>query len=137
MNKQMNRENLSRMADYIETVPQKKFDMGKFRTGEGKGHECDSVGCVLGHCTVLDENPLPTGRFGDIHLSAWSSDFTGLDSFSDEWRYLFLGIWTAADNTPTGTAKRIRHLLENGLPKNSYEQMKGRAPLPYLKNKTA
>jgi len=128
----MNRENLKLMADYIETIPQEKFDMDNFRTGEDKGHECNSVGCILGHCTVLDKNPLPTTIFDNINFNAWSFDFTGLDPFSDEWYYLFFGLWTEGDNTPTGAAKRIRHFLENGLPEDWREQMLGRAPLSYM-----
>jgi len=128
----MNRENLNRMADYIETIPQDRFDMHTFRTGESVNHECDSVGCVIGHCTILDKNPLPMHRFGYIDFDSWSSDFTGLDSFSDEWRYLFFGLWTAVDNTPTGAAKRIRYLIEHGLPEDWHEQIEGKAPLSYI-----
>jgi len=133
----MNRENLNKMADYIETIAQDRFDMGKFRTGEKVDHECDSVGCVLGHCTILDKNPLPLDSSGDIDFSAWSLDFTGLNPDSDECHYLFAGLWDSADNTPTGAAKRIRYIIEHGLPEDWYEQTRGRAPLSYLKNKTA
>ena len=132
MNREMNRENLSRMADYIETVLQRNFNMRRFRMGQKFGHECNSVGCVIGHCTVLDENPLPIDYSGDIDFTAWSSKFTGVPSFYDEWEYLFSYDWEDVDNTPTGAAKRIRHFLLRGLPQNWYEQMKGKAPLSYL-----
>ena len=132
----MNRENLSRMADYIETVAQRNFNMRIFRTGQRTAHECGSVGCVIGHCTVLDKNPLPMDYIGDIHFSAWSLDFTGLDPSSYEWEYLFSGDWTAADKTPIGAANRIRHFLEKGLPKNWKEQILGFEPLSYLTNQT-
>jgi len=137
MNEQMNRENLSRMADYIETVPQKKFNMRLFRTGEEKNHECGSGGCILGHCTILDKNPLPLDSYGDINFSAWSLEFTGLNPFCDEWNYLFSGDWDGVDNTPAGAAKRIRHFLEKGLPDDWRGQIEDSAPLSYLKNKTA
>ena len=129
----MNKENLKLMADYIETIPQEKFDMNTFRTGEKVDHECGSVGCVLGHCTVLDKRPLPMYLEGDINFNAWSFDFTGLDPYSSEWDYLFASFWTYGDKTPIGAAKRIRHFLEKGLPKDGREQMLGRAPLSYLK----
>ena len=128
----MNRENLSRMADYIETIPQEKFDMERFRTGEIKHHECDTVGCVLGHCTILDKNPLPMVDGIYINFDSWSLDFTGLDPSTDEWYYLFGCQWFAVDNTPTGAAKRIRHFLENGLPTDWREQILGYAPLSYM-----
>ena len=139
MNREMNRENLSRMADYIETVLQRNFNMRRFRTGQRTAHECGSVGCVIGHCTILDKRPLPILRSGDIDFDEWSEHFTGLDWFydKDEWAYLFSSDWETIDNTPTGAAKRIRYLIENGLPRNSYKQILGSAPLSYLKNKTA
>jgi len=128
----MNTENLNRMADYIETIPLEKFNMATYRTGESIKHECNSVGCVIGHCTVLDKRPLPILRSGDIDFNDWSLDFTGLDPNSNEWRYLFASEWEDVDNNPVGAAKRIRHFLENGLPKNWYEQMEGYAPLSYM-----
>ena len=128
----MNTENLKLMADYIETIPQDRFDMNTFRRGESVKHECDSVGCILGHCTVLDERPLPMNFFDNIDFNAWSFDFTGLDPFSVEWDYLFSSFWTYGDKTPIGAANRIRHLLENGAPEDWREQMLGRAPLSYM-----
>jgi len=128
----MDKGNLERMADYIETIPQEKFDMWKFRTGEKVDHECGSVGCATGHCTVLDENPLPLDKSGDIDFLAWSKEFTGLDPDSDEWLYLFAGDWAAVDNTPTGAAQRIRYVNRNGVPRYWYNEVKGRAPLSYF-----
>ena len=121
------------MADYIETIPQEKFDMERLRTGESLNHECNSIGCVLGHCTILDKNPLPMVDGIYINFDSWSFDFTGLDPSSDEWYYLFGCQWFAVDNTPTGAAKRIRHLLKNGRPEDWQEQMEGKATLSYLK----
>jgi len=128
----MNRENLSSMADYIETIPQEKFDMNTYRRGESVKHACGSVGCILGHCTILDERPLPVDYYADIAFASWSLEFTGLNPNSDEWDYLFSSFWTYGDNTPTGAAKRIRHFLEKGLPQDWHEQMHGRAPLSYM-----
>ena len=121
------------MADYIETIPQEKFNMATYRTGEKVKHECDTVGCVLGHCTILNKNPLPMCRSGNINFDTWSREFTGLDTSSSEWAYLFASDWEAVDNTPTGAAKRIKHLLENGRPEDWQEQMEGKATLSYLK----
>jgi len=125
----MNKGNLKKMADYIETIPQDKFDMYHFREGESVKHECDSVGSVLGHCTILDRRPLPLDKSGEIDFYAWSKDFTGLPSNSYEWQYLFFYSWSACDNTPVGAAKRIRHFLEQGLPKDWQKQMEGDASL--------
>ena len=120
------------MADYIETIPQDKFDMKRFRSGELGKHECNSVGCVIGHCTIPDKNPLPTGLYGDIDFDEWSRNFTDLKPYSSEWSYLFSFDWFAVDNTPTGAASRIRHFLEKGLPEDWSGQMEGKAPLSYI-----
>jgi len=153
----MNTENLNKIADYIETVPQYKFDMRRFRTeehaddieiipddpqekvdisaylaGQKTAHECGSVGCILGHCTILDERPLPLNYLGEIDVYVWSFEFTGLDPKSIGWCYLFAGFWTYGDNTPTGAASRIRHFLEKGLPDDWRDQMLGRTPLSYM-----
>jgi len=153
----MNAENLKKMADYIETVPKYKFDMIIFRAqehaddfeiipddpqekvdisaflaGRKTAHECGGVGCILGHCTVIDRNPLPMDSLGEIDGYAWSLDFTGLGPNSIEWHYLFAGFWIYGDNTPTGAASRIRHFLEKGVPDDWRDQMLGRTPLSYM-----
>jgi hypothetical protein len=127
----MNKENLLRMADYIETVPQEKFDMELFRAGDGNTPECNSIGCIIGHCTVLDTKPLPIYINGNINFYEWSQSFTGINRESYDWIYLFSWEWAATDNTPTGAAKRIRHYVENGLPENWHDIIYGNAPLPY------
>lgn len=127
----MNKENLLKMADYIETVPQEKFDMEHFRFGDENAHECNSIGCIIGHCTILDTNPLPMYSDGDINFGEWSQSFTGISPFTSDWTYLFGYKWIGIDNTPTGAAKRIRHYVENGLPENWRDIMCGYAPLPY------
>jgi len=129
----MNRENLQRMADYIKTIPQEKFDMGKYRdTNDIKTHECNSVGCVIGHCTILDKNPLPIFKNTDgIRFTDWSEVFTGLNGASDEWGWCFASEWYDVDNTPTGAAKRIEWMLDNDLPEDWEEQKDGWNPLCY------
>ena len=129
----MNKENLLKMADYIETIPQNDFHMGCYRNGFKKYHKCNSVGCIIGHCTILDEEEnLPRRSDGEINFSLWSQRFTGITAGSDEWYYLFGGDWSRTDNTPTGAAKRIRYFVEHGLPEDWLEQMNGVTPLSYM-----
>jgi hypothetical protein len=131
-NNKMNRDNLQRMADFIRTIPQEAFDMGAFRKGQKITPECDSVGCVIGHCTVLDPNPDEIPRWHDggmIEYDEWSLNFTGLDV---EWDWCFNSDWTLADNSPKGAALRIEWLLNHGLPEDWREQMIGEAPPCYL-----
>lgn len=127
----MNRENLRRMADYIATVPQSDFTMVRYRlSGDRVSHKCGSVGCVVGHCTVLDNaKNIPVNEMREIDFGLWSERFTGLTG--DQWDWCFSDEWTYADNTPEGASKRINYLLEHGLPENSYHIMIGEDDLPY------
>lgn len=47
------------------------------------------------------------------------------------WYWLFSDGWRETDNTPSGAAARIRHLLSHGLPEDWREQMSGDAKLCY------
>lgn len=128
----MNKENLLKAADYIETVPQELFSMGNYRYVEdGESHECNSVGCILGHCTKLDEiDNIPRLTDGTIKFRQWSDTF--FEVSNSEWFYLFSSDWFFIDNTPTGAAKRIRYIVEHGLPENWRKQVLDKAPLSYL-----
>lgn len=131
----INKENLLRMADHIEKVPQEMFDMDIFRSGSLNPRECKSVGCVIGHCTILDtEKNIGKFRYswGGINFFEWSKGFTGINDEADDiWQYLFGEIWVFSDNTPAGAAARIRYFVENGLPETWQEEMRGNAPLSY------
>ena len=130
----MNKENLLRMADYIEKVPQEKFDMDAFRIGTYRTPECNSIGCVIGHCTVLDAKNVMKNfvrEDGTIRFWEWSLDFTGINNDMDEWNFLFGSDWNRTDTTQTGAAKRIRYFVEKGLPDNWLDVMDGKYPIPY------
>ena len=130
----MNKENLQRMADYIRTIPQEKFNMVAWRDGDTNKHECDSVGCVVGHCTVLDKiENIPFTSLGSIDFTRWSEDFTGIYT-REEWNWCFSDEWHEVDNTPEGAALRIEWLLEKGLPEDWEEQMNSEVPLCYKSN---
>ena len=125
----MNRENLQKMADYIRAIPQDRFDMELYRKGQHKTPECDSVGCIIGHCTMLDTEPLPRSLGGKIMFVEWSYRFTLLDLKS--WFWCFDSNWEKTDNTPEGAALRIEWLLNHGLPEDFFKQMYGEAPICY------
>lgn len=130
----MNRHNLQRMADFLKTVPQEKFNMEYFRKENSDlgSKDCKSVGCAIGWCTVLDdEENIPRDVDGDIIFDKWSEKFTGLDPELEEWDWCFSLIWSEVDNTPIGASKRIQWLLDHGLPENWEDQKEGEAPLCY------
>jgi hypothetical protein len=128
----MNIPNLLKMAEYIATVPQEMFDMKYYRERDDfASHKCNSVGCVLGHCTVLDKAAKLPKHFSEIDFVDWSEGFTGIGFMDNEWNWCFHGMWNEVDNTPIGASKRIKYLIEHGLPENWREQMNGEAPLSY------
>lgn len=138
-NRNMRKKNLRRMADYIETIPQEKFRMSVFRISHNfektESPICDTVGCIIGHCTALDMDNVRE-RFTNgmlIDFGKWSEEFTGLKYDEEEYIYLFSQSWevNGSDNTPTGAAKRIRHFVEHGLPDDWKEQIEKKAPLSY------
>lgn len=131
----MKEENLLKAADYIEKIDSKWFNMSVFRgmVHDRESHKCNSVGCVVGHCTILDtaEN-IDVFRDENNHISfySWSNKF--FDVHGIEWQWLFSDAWELIDNTTIGAAKRIRHFVENGLPQDYEQQMSGQKPLCYI-----
>jgi len=137
----MNKENLQKMADYIRTIPQAKFDMLLFRGGlDRETPECNSIGCVIGHCTVLDRERFQEivaslhedEKRGNQHFTDWSTLYTGMVIGTNEWRWCFSAIWGDYDNSSEGAARRIEYLIKKGLPENWDDQMSGLADLSYL-----
>ena len=123
------------MAKHLKNVPRKLFSMELFRHCGIAGDrvpECKSVGCVIGHCVVLDKwEDVYKDSGGEIDYLQWSEKFTGLPSSSSEWDWCFSGRWSSVDNTVDGAIARIIWLLENGLPENWHKQMCGKQPLCY------
>ncbi len=147
----MNVENLQKIADHIRTVPQEMFDMHHYRVklaatrqidyeSSWAKPECDSIGCAIGHSTVLDIENVKKNFMHDIagkpaiSFAHWSEQFTGLSKSTPQWVWCFATNWGRVDNTPEGAARRIEWLVKNGLPKNWDEQMMSNEPLCYLKN---
>lgn len=113
----MNRENLQRIADFIPTIPKGSFDMSTYRFGLDQEPECKSMGCVIGHCTILDKKNILAnhiGVWGRLKFTEWSEEFTGLHFNSDEWEWCFSADWFDVDNTTEGARKRILYLLDKG-----------------------
>lgn len=113
-----NIENLNSMAEYIKNVPQKVFSMHTYRDFmDGDTPHCNSVGCIIGHCVILD-NPLdiPRDWTGDISFLDWSTRFTGIHHSSVDWDYMFSGKWVYIDNTPIGASERIKNYINKGVP---------------------
>ena len=114
----MNLTNLKRMYNYIlENVPEEKIFMKSFRGGNEFSHECNSTGCVIGHCTILDnlEN-IPKHHNGKINFTDWSENFTEISLLSENWDWCFGGRWP---DDKKQILLRIKYLIDNQkVPKN-------------------
>jgi hypothetical protein len=127
----MNAKNLLQLADFLTALPPSAFDMQDFCTddqGENlriAAHECGSVGCAVGHGPGAGFPVQPD----DLDWVAYSERVFGLPVGEPTWEWCFAGGWYWTDNTPLGAAKRIRHLVEHGLPTDHYEQRRGRGYL--------
>jgi hypothetical protein len=118
-------KNLRKISKFIKKIPQKDFDMLTFRKSfkatNHSSHECGSIGCVIGHCTILDKiENIPLYSNGHIDFSSWSEIFTGASFGSEIWDYMFGYHWYSIDNTPLGASKRIDYIIKNGKVPESY-----------------
>jgi hypothetical protein len=121
---QEHEDNLRKLADYL-LAPNLKaaFDMRNFTDNKSckpasDEIECGSVGCAVGHGPYAGIPKLLGERW-----SEYSDRVFGLLAI-EKWEWCFSDFWKRSDNTPQGAAKRILYLLDNGLPDNSYDQMK-------------
>ena len=128
-------ENLSKLADLLETVDRHSFDMKHYVVAADNEYDtfapyaahnadCGTVACAAGHLATIVK-PLK-----DEGWIEFLDRVTGIDGALD-WYWLFDGNWVRTDNTALGASKRIRYFLDNGAPSNVYAQMRGDAPLCY------
>lgn len=130
----MNIENLKRALEYIKTLKPEQFDMGSFRLwGSDRGEpECNTIGCIVGHCTVLDAENVRKNYTNEndpfsckkILFTKWSEDFFDLPRKDDEgiyinnyiWDYLFSGKWSSSKKTNTlaHAIYRFERIIDDG-----------------------
>lgn len=136
----MNRENLEKLATYLESLPKDydRFDMSVYMDVPGsepgvwpssmriQDAPCGSVACAVGH------GPAAGIPFSHEDAQCWALYGDRVFGLSErEWPWCFGYSWVNADNTPHGAAARIRYMLACGVPDNQEEQRLGRAPLCY------
>lgn len=128
----MNRDNLEKLANYLEQLPEnyEHFGMWDFYSENNTNVSpfayilptvCGAVACAVGHAPAAG---IPAKDEED-----WNeySDRV-FELFMDAWEWCFSPGWAGIDDTPHGAARRIRHLLENGVPANAIEQCEGYHP---------
>ena len=91
----MNLINLKRMYNHVLlNVSEKNLGMTCYRTSSYKSHECESTGCVIGHCVIIDDyKNIPLDYKGNIDFTDWSEKFTGIKCSSFIWAWLFGCNW--------------------------------------------
>lgn len=146
------KKTLLKVADFIEKLPQEKFHMGKYRCNKNHNwlrnnsgsfqyefdrNNCGTVGCILGWCPFIEGlEPMLSDYEKMRGFPFWERysdrifDFTTQD---DIWDYLFHSDWELVDDTPIGAAKRLRYIVEFGLPETWETELKGDSLLSYEK----
>ena len=103
---------LELLADFIETLPQHKFNMKSCLSDGGGNCGCMLYwapyvpGIVPGHISA------PDLKLWDRRLKFYAALF---EIPIDEAEYLFASNWAKVDNTPETSAARIRDYIENGI----------------------
>ena len=138
----MNKENLLKLAAYLDTLPldYKHFEMSDFmQEGDpekytvyalengGVATTCGAVACAVGHgpsagflfnCDELVRGMSynAAGEFVKLLKPDWYSytDRVFVSPNSEAFDFMFGGAWSAWDNTPCGAAARIRFAVEHG-----------------------
>ena len=126
----MNKENLLKLANYLEQLPEDydHFYMYNFASGgitpqhiHTEINQCGTVACAVGHAPIalnLKEKHIKGMEWQDITDNYLINRQTN----EDEWDWCFSEGWPSIDNTAKGAAKRIKTLLEKGLPPYDKEE---------------
>jgi hypothetical protein len=135
----MNRDNLEKLAAYLEQLPEDYSHFGMMNYMAVKQFTypytssahlidaCGAVACAIGHGPAAG---IP--RKGDYEY--WSTySHRVFDLRINEFDWCFSSTWMVVDDTPNGAAKRIRYLLEHGLPADAGPQRVCRAPYIFAK----
>ena len=115
---EINYLNLKKMFNYVlENVQENMIKMMTYRAEQNDTHKCNSTGCVIGHCIILDEwENIPKNPFGNINFEHWSEKFTGLNG--TKWKWCFGQFWP---NDKEQILLRLKYLIDNQkIPYNWY-----------------
>jgi hypothetical protein len=134
------RENLTKLADYLESLPYdySHFNMSMYsnmskadelRYGKENGgldkyessvawSGCGTAACALGHgpaagVLIRDEDTSPF-----LNWNIYARRF--VPPTLTYWSWVFDGVWSVRDGHHYGAAARIRYLLHHGAPPNDY-----------------
>ena len=113
----LHKENFEKTAVLLEGPLKAEFDMSQFCEFDSNGRaletvvtDCGTVGCVLGHAIGV------VPKFNNENFWQYAERAFGCHSEDLEYHWVFHPSWKHLDNTAKGAAKRIRVMLEKGIP---------------------
>lgn len=111
------RANLRKLANYLKTIPQDRFDMNFFAAKKGmvipmEKYDCGTVCCAAGHGPHAG---IPFAE-EDYCWEGYTQRVFGVNYFDDAYMWMFSAGWAAIDNSPQGAAKRIEMFLDETIP---------------------
>ena len=144
-----NKDRGEALIQLLMIVPEDKFNMESYRTGDLIVHECDSVGCMIGHATILDtkENFNEYMYNGVVSFKIWSyAFFLGFDRklkvSSDElnqlWHFLFSAKHDGIYNGPKTehAIARVQYVIDNHELRSDWKDQLRNSNLFYMPSKT-
>lgn len=119
------RSNMERLAAYLEQQDGLKaeFDMSDYWVSDEEQNDsvcqggdyrtdCGTIGCAVGHGPYAGVVKRECESWGSYHRRCFPPLTSAVGCFC------FAASWHAVDNTALGAAKRIRTILDRGLPAN-------------------
>lgn len=116
---------LRRIIGLLKRIDKRNFHIGHYhgnqeyfaRLIEDRYNICGTTGCIIGHAVSLNRGLMDmlvkqanTYNFHRLY-ARWSVLFTGVDSESNEWYFMFSGRWQWYDNTIEGAIDRIQAVI--------------------------
>jgi len=113
----INKENLQRAITHMKSVNKAHFTMSTFIDNKYEVfNECNSTGCTVGHCSVLEKNKekymstLYTGQ-QTFKYADWSEDFFEITVESALWDFMFSEFWCSSKKQ---AIRRMKYVLKYG-----------------------
>ena len=143
----INFHELKRWRDFTETIPAEMIAMESWRQGSSLTPKCDSIGCIVGHCTALYTiEQLPKDILGRINFMEVSETTLNLEDEDPLWNFLFNSEWGYYAEDANATQKdfallRMDYVLKHGeQPEGwyysmSYDELKNLSPKDLVKKR--
>lgn len=92
-------EKLKKMYNHLLTVRDEDFYIRVYRLSENDKTTpvCNSVGCVIGHCTAIDATNVMKNYMkpsGEISFFQWSLEFLQISAHDSVWEFMFGSDWS-------------------------------------------